>query len=191
MTYKELFGTAGNGIFASIFYADYPTQYAAIFGDTPAEKLALYSLTNFGQRTVIDAVTADTAHDIVSSVIAVNVQGWEKQAAAMLADYDVTNPTGETITRTESTTETETGNGTDTASNVPFNDNDFTDVDKQTQQETKNGTRETETTEKRTGIGANKNFSEAIAKEMELRRDNWRKNIIFAVVNEITLSIYV
>jgi hypothetical protein len=29
-----------------------------------------------------------------------------------------------------------------------------------------------------------------IAKELQLRRDNWRKNIIFALVREITTSIY-
>ena len=33
MKYSELF-TKGNGIFATVFKTEYPTEYAAIFGDT-------------------------------------------------------------------------------------------------------------------------------------------------------------
>lgn len=189
MTYRELFG-AGNGIFASIFFADYPTQYAAIFGDTPAEKLDLYALMNFGQRTVIDAVTADTAHDIVSSVIAVNVQGWEREAAAMLADYDVLTPVTGEIERTETVTLQENTDNTETDANKAFNDTDFSDSDRKTAADERNRTESRKTTETSKGTGASKSISNEIAKELQLRRDNWRKNIIFALVNEITLSIY-
>jgi len=190
MTYKELFGTAGNGIFASIFFADYPTQYAAIFGDTPAAQLDTYALMNFGQRTVIDAVTADTAHDIVSSVIAVNVQGWEREAAAMLADYDVLTPVTGQVERTETVTLQESTDNTETGANKAFNDTDFSDSDRKTANDERNRTESRKTTETSKGTGASKSISSEIAKELQLRRDNWRKNIIFALVREITTSIY-
>lgn len=189
MKYSELF-TKGNGIFQAVFKTEYPTEYAAIFGDTPAEKLDLYALMNFGQRTVIDAVTADTAHDIVSSVISVNVQGWEREAAAMLADYDVLTPVTGSVERTETVTLQESTDNTETGANKAFNDTDFSDSDRKTSNDERNRTEERKTTETSKGTGASKSISTEIAKELQLRRDNWRKNIIFALVSEITTSIY-
>ena len=46
----------------------------------------------YGGKTVVSSITSDNANDVVSAVIAVNVQGWEREAAAMLADYDVLTP---------------------------------------------------------------------------------------------------
>lgn len=188
MTYSEIF--TGNGIFANVFKTDYPTEYEQIFGDTPAETLDTYALLNFGTRQVVQAVTADTYKDIVSSVIAVNVDGWTRQAQAMTAEYDVTNPTAQDRTTTEQITTNETGNGTDTSADVAFNDADFTDRDKKTTQDEKNRTEERTTTEKTSGVGTGKSISTEIQKEMTLRRDNWKKSIIFAIVNEITISVY-
>ena len=151
MKYSELF-TKGNGIFATVFKTEYPTEYAAIFGDTDPTKLDAYALLMYGGKTVVSSITSDNASDVVSAVIAVNVQGWEREAAAMLADYDVLTPVTGQVERTETVTLQESTDNTET--------------------------------------GASKSISSEIAKELQLRRDNWRKNIIFALVSEITTSIY-
>lgn len=188
MTYSELF--LGRGIFNTVFYTDYPTQYTEIFGDTPATKLDAYAVLHFGDRETVVSITEDNYKDIVSSVIAVNVDGWVKQAKAMQAEYDVTKPTVQDRTLTEQTTTNETGNGTDTSADIPFNETDFSDRDKNTKQDEKNRTEERTTTEKISGVGSGKTISTEIEKELRLRRDIWRKNIIFALVNELTLDIY-
>ena len=189
MKYNELF-TTGNGIFQTVFKTEYPTEYAAIFGDTDPTKLDAYALLQFGGKTVVNSINADNASDVVSAVIAVNVQGWEREAAAMLADYDVLTPTTGEIERTETVTLQENTDNTETGANVAFNDTDFSDSDRKTAQDERNRTESRKTTETSKGTGASKSISSEIEKELLLRRDNWRKKIIFALVGEITTSIY-
>lgn len=124
MKYSELF-TKGNGIFATVFKTEYPTEYAAIFGDTAPEKLDAYALLMYGGKTVVSSITSDNASDVVSAVIAVNVQGWEREAAAMLADYDVLTPVTGEIERMETVTLQESTDNTETGANKAFNDTDF------------------------------------------------------------------
>lgn len=188
MKYKELF--AAKGIFADVFNSEYPTEYAAIFGDIQPEKLDVYALLNYGEQTLFPTITADNYKSIVSAVISVNLQPWQRESAAMLAEYDVAAPlTSETET-TETVTEMESSDGTELGADKAFNNTDFTDGERTTTTDAKNRQQERKTTEKSKGNGQSKSISTEIAKELELRRDNWRKNVIFALVNEITLSIY-
>lgn len=189
MKYSELF-TKGNGIFATVFKTGYPTGYAAIFGDTDPDKLDAYALLVYGGKTVADSITGDNASDVVSAVIAVNVQGWEREAAAMLADYDVLTPVTGQVERTETVTLQESADNTETGANKAFNDTVFSDSDRKTASDERNRTESRKTTETSKGTGAGKSISTEIAKELQLRRDNWRKNIIFALVRELTTSIY-
>lgn len=189
MKYSELF-TKDNGIFATVFKTEYPTEYAAIFGDTDPTKLDAYALLMYGGKTVASSITSDNASDVVSAVIAVNVQGWEREAAAMLADYDVLTPVTGSVERTETVTLQESTDNTETGANKAFNDTDFSDSDRKTANDERNRTEERQTTETSKGTGASKSISTEIAKELQLRRDNWRKNIIFALVRELTMSIY-
>lgn len=189
MKYSELF-TKDNGIFATVFKTEYPTEYAAIFGDTDPTKLDAYALLMYGGKTVVSSITSDNASNVVSAVIAVNVQGWEREAAAMLADYDVLTPVTGSVERTETVTLQESTDNTETGANKAFNDTDFSDSDRKTANDERNRTEERQTTETSKGTGASKSISTEIAKELQLRRDNWRKNIIFALVRELTTSIY-
>lgn len=189
MRYSELF-TKGNGIFQTVFKTEYPTGYAAIFGDTDPNKLDDYALMMYGSKTVVSGITSDNASDVVSAVIAVNVQGWEREAEAMLADYDVLTPVTGQVERTETVTLRESTDNTETGANKAFNDTDFSDSDRKTANDERNRTEERQTTETSKGTGASKSISTEIAKELQLRRDNWRKNIIFALVRELTTSIY-
>lgn len=189
MKYSELF-TKGNGIFATVFKTGYPTEYAAIFGDTDPTRLDAYALMMYGGKTVASSMTGDNASDVVSAVIAVNVQGWEREAAAMSADYDVLTPVTGQVERTETVTLQESTDNTETGANKAFNDTGFSDSDRKTANDERNRTEERQTTETSKGTGASKSISTEIAKELQLRRDNWRKKIIFALVRELTTSIY-
>lgn len=189
MKYSELF-TKDNGIFETVFKTEYPTEYVAIFGDTDPTKLDAYALLMYGGKTVVNSITSDNARDVVSAVIAVNVQGWEREAAAMLADYDVLIPVTGSVERTETVTLQESTDNTETGANKAFNDTDFSDSDRKTANDERNRTEERQTTETSKGTGASKSISTEIAKELQLRRDNWRKNIIFALIRELTTSIY-
>lgn len=124
MKYSELF-TKGNGIFATVFKTEYPTEYTAIFGDTDPTKLDAYALLMYGGKTLASSITGDNARDVVSAVIAVNVQGWEREAEAMLADYDVLTPVTGQVERTETLTLQESTDNTETGANKAFNDTDF------------------------------------------------------------------
>ena len=189
MKYSELF-TKGNGIFATVFKTGYPAEYAAIFGDTDPAKLDAYALLMYGGKTVASIITSGNASDAVSAVIAVNVQGWEREAAAMLAGYDVLTPVTGQIERTETVTLQESTDNTETGANKAFNDTGFSDSGRKTANDERNRTEERQTTETSKGTGEGKSISSEIAKELQLRRDNWRKNIIFALVRELTTSIY-
>ena len=189
MKYSELF-TTGNGIFATVFNAEYPTEYGAIFGDTDPNKLDAYALLRYGGKTVVSSITSDNAKDVVSAVIEVNVQGWKREAAAMLADYDVLTPVTGQVERTETVDWREITNNTETGANKAFNDTVFSESDIKTAADDRSRNEERKTTETSKGTGPSKSISTEIAKELQLRRDNWRENIIFALVREITTSIY-
>lgn len=189
MKYNELF-TKNNGIFKTVFNAEYPTEYVAIFGDTPPEKLDAYTLLKCGGKTLVGSITSDNAKDVVMAVIAVNVQGWVREAEAMLADYDVLTPVTGTVERTETVTLQENTDNTETGANKAFNDNDFSDGDRKTETDERNRTEERRTTETIIGTGTSKSISNEISKELQLRRDKWQEKIIFALVSEITLDIY-
>ena len=108
----------------------------------------------------------------------------------MLAEYDVLTPVTGQIERTETVTLQESTDNTETDANKAFNDTEFSDSDRKTANDARNRTESRKTTENSKGMGANKSFSTEIEKELRLRRDNWKKSIIFALVNEITTSIY-
>ena len=189
MKYSELF-TTGTGVFSTVFNDEYPNQYAEIFGDIDPKQLDVYALLQYGNKTVVNSITSDNASDVVSAVIAINLQGWQREAAAMLADYDVLTPVTGQVERAETVTLQENTDNTETGANKAFNDTEFSDSDQRVANDEKNRTESRKTTETSKGTGASKSISTEIAKELSLRRDNWRKNIIFAIIKEITTSIY-
>ena len=189
MKYSELF-TTGTGVFSTVFNAEYPNQYAEIFGDIDPKQLDVYALLQYGNKTVVNSINAENANDVVSAVIAINLQGWQRQASAMLADYDVIKPITGEIERMEEVTTQENTDNTETGANKAFNDTEFSDSDQRVANDERNRTESRKTTETSKGTGASKSISTEIAKELQLRRDNWRKNIIFAIIKEITTSIY-
>lgn len=189
MKYKELF-TPDKGIFATIFKPNYPEQYGVIFGQTIPQVYDVLAVLQCGNKTLVEAVTPDTYNEIVSAVIAVNVDNWVKAANAMLTEYNALQPVKREVTRQTNGKDNETANDSTTDSRKAFNDTDFSPDSKGTSETEKTRVTEQTTVESVTGIGEAKETTDILRKEFAFRLDKWRESIIFAVVNEITISIY-
>lgn len=189
MILKEIFPTDA-GICATVFNTDYPAEYARIFGDTLPKSLDIYAYMTYGNRTVLDCITADTAKDFVSSVIALNLSNWKKQAELLALEYDVIDQTVRKTVRNEE--RNSNGNDTNevTHSNKAFNENEYTGTEKQNGTGTETRTETGTVTETVSGVGNGHTNSEVIQKEIELRLVNFKRKVIFAIVNEITTAVY-
>lgn len=182
----------GKGIFATVFKPNYPVQYAAIFGDVDPNVMDGYVTYMYGDKTLIAKITTETAASVVNSVISLQVDNWVKQAKAFTAEYDVTKPIlSQTDSKKTVTIDETTGTNKKDADKA-FNDTAFTENNETTSDTNKNRTETTSDNVSLTGLGtsSSKSISTEIIKEIELRRDNWKKSVIFAIVNEITSSIY-
>lgn len=189
MKLNELF-KPDNGLFQTVFYAEFPEQYGTIFGSTAPEKLDLLTYTNYGNRTLLNSITAENYADIVSAIISIGVTNWVKQAKAMTAEYEVLAPPTFELTRTESRSTDQTESNESINSKKVYNDQNFNDDQKQQDNASNNRQEEITISEQQKGIGNSREVSDTIKKEFELRMINWQKNIIFAIINEITVNIY-
>ena len=189
MKYKELF-TPERAVFATIFAVDFPEQYKTIFGETIPQVYDVVAVLECGEKTLLNVITPDSYKEIVSAVITMNVDSWVKAANAMLAEYDAINPVKRSTTRTEQTNENETATDNTTDSRKAFNDTDFSPDSRGESDSEKTRSANRSTTETVAGIGESKDITETLRKEFAFRLDKWRKNIIFALINEITTQIY-
>ena len=189
MKYNELF-TSDKGIFATIFKPNYPEQYGVIFGQTIPQTYDVLASFKYGDKTLVNAVTIDTYKDIVSAVIVMNVDNWVKAANIMLTEYNALKPIKREVTRQTNGNNNETSNDSTTDNHKAFNDTEFSPDSKGTTESTKSYTNEQTVIESVTGIGERKNTADILQKEFEFRLEKWRESIIFAIVNEITISVY-
>ena len=187
MQYKELF-TGDNQLITNIFKVNYPDDYNAIFGDTQPTYYDTVALLKWGNREVVDTITPDNCKDVVSAVIAINIDGWRKAATTMQKEFDALKPVRRSTTTTGKGTENQTANDANTESVKAFNDTDFTPDNKNESNNTKERTTTDERTETVTGFDGD--VYSQLRKDFAFHLENWRESIIFAIVSEITLSIY-
>lgn len=187
MTINELF-TGDNQLITNIFKNNYPDDYKVIFGETQPSYYDTVALLKWGTREVVETITPDNCKDVVSAIIAINVDGWRKAATTMQKEFDALKPVRRTITTTGKGTENQTANDANTESVKAFNDTDFTPDNKNESNNTKERTTTDEHTETVTGFDGD--VYSQLRKDFAFRLDNWRESIIFAIVSEITLSIY-
>ena len=119
-----------------------------------------------------------------------NVDNWVKAANVMLTDYNALKPIKREVTRQTNGNNNETANDSTTDNSKAFNDTEFSPDSKGTSESTKSYTTEQTIVESVTGIGERKNTTDILQKEFAFRLEKWRESIIFAIVNEITLSVY-
>ena len=189
MKINELF-TGENGLFEKIFAPLFPVLYKSIFGEDDPKLIDIDLCFKYGNRTLVDAVTTETAMDIVKSIITVKLDEWQKQIQVFNNEYDVLNPVTLKETVTTSSTVDETGNNNTVDSSVTFNDGDFGNDTKQQRDSTGNRQETGTKTSSKSGIPSSVPVSEIIQKEMSLRKTNFKTQVITELAKELTIDIY-
>ena len=189
MKINELF-TTENGLFDKIFKPLFPVLYESIFGNDDPKIIDIDFRFKYGNRTLVDAVTNETANDIVKSIITVKFDEWQKQIQVFNKEYDVLNPVTSKTTETTSNTVDETGNNSTVDSSVTFNNGDFGNDTKQQRDSTGNRQETGTKTTVKNGVPSSVPVSEIIQKEMSLRKTNFKSQVITELAKELTVDIY-
>ena len=189
MTINELF-TGENGLFEKIFAPSFPVLYKSIFGDDDPKLIDIDLRFKYGNRTLVDAVTNETATDIVKSIITVKFDEWQKQIQVFNNEYDVLNPVIEKETVEHDNTVKETGDNNSVNSSVTFNNGDFGNDTKQQRNTTGNRQENGNTTRSKYGVGSSIPVSDIIQKEINLRKTNFKTQVITELAKEISIDIY-
>lgn len=189
MTINELF-TTENGLFEKIFKPLFPVLYDSIFGTDDPKIIDIDFRFKYGSRTLVDAVTTETATDIVKSLITVKFNEWQKQIQVFNNEYDVLNPVTSKETVTENNTVDETGNNNTIDSSVTFNNGEFGNDAKQQRDSTGNRQETRTKTSSKSGIPSSVPVSEIIQEEMNLRKTNFKTQVVTEIAKEISLDIY-
>ena len=187
MTINELF-TGDNLLMRDIFYKEHQADYTAIFGNQIPQTYDVVISLTWGDRVVSDKVTVDNCKDIVNAIINANVENWKQAAKTMQLKFDTLNPVRRKTTTTGTGSENQTRNGNDVASIKAFNDTDFTPDNKSTSTDTNERTTSNESEVTVTGFDGD--IYSQLQKDFQFHLAKWKESIIFAIVKEITLSIY-
>lgn len=189
MKINELF-TGDNGLFEKIFAPVFPVLYKSIFGEDDPKVLDVNFRFKYGGKTLLDTVTPETANDIVTSVITLKFDEWQKQIQVFNQEYDVLQPVTSKRTETITGTIEETGNNSTIDSSTTFDNAEFGNDAKQ-QRDTTGNRQETSTrTSTTNGVPTGVPVSDIIQKEMKLRRTNFKVRVIAEIANELTTDIY-
>ena len=189
MKINELF-TGENGLFEKIFKPLFPVLYKSIFNEDDPVLIDIDLRFKYGNKTLINAVTPETASDIVKSIITVKFDEWQKQIQVFNTEYDPLNPVIEKLTETTNNTVDETGNNNTVDSSTTFNNGDFGNDTKQQRDSTGNRQETGTKTTVKNGVPSSVPVSEIVQKEINLRRTNFKTQVIAELVNELTIDIY-
>ena len=189
MKINDLF-TGENGLFEKIFKPLFPVLYQSIFGEDDPKIIDTDFRFKYGNRMLVDAITNETANDIVKGIITVKFDEWQKQIQVFNTEYEVLNPVTEKLTETTNTNVDETGNNNTTDSSTTFNNGDFGNDTKQQRDSTGNRQETGTKTSSKSGIPSSVPTSEIIQKEMSLRKTNFKTQVITELAKELTIDIY-
>lgn len=189
MKIKELF-TAENGLFDKIFKPLFPVLYESIFGNDDPKIIDIDLRFKYGNRELVDAITNETATDIIKGIITVKFDEWQKQIQVFNKEYDVLSPVTEKTTETVNNTVDETGNNNTVDSSVTFNNGDFGNDTKQQRDSTGNRQETGTKTVVKNSLSGGVPVSEIIQKEMNLRKTNFKTQVVTEIAKEISLDIY-
>ena len=189
MKINELFN-GENGLFEKIFAPLFPVLYKSIFGEDDPKVIDIDFRFKYGDRMLVNAITNETANDIVKSIITVKFDEWQKQIQVFKEEYDVLNPVTEKTTETVNNTVDETGNNNTVDSSVTFNNGDFGNDTKQQRDSTGNRQETRTKTSVKNGVPSSVPTSEIIQKEMNLRKTNFKTQVVTEIAKEISLDIY-
>ena len=189
MKINELF-TVDNGLFETIFEPNFPVLYKSIFGGDTPNLIDIDLRFKYGNRELVDAITNETATDIIKGIITVKFDEWQRQIQVFDKEYDVLNPVTSKTTETATNTVDETGNNSTVDSSVTFNNGEFGNDTKQQRDSTGNRQETGTKTSTKSGFPSSIPVSEIIQKEMNLRKTNFKTQVVTEIAKEISLDIY-
>ena len=189
MRIKELF-TVDNGLFETIFEPNFPVLYKSIFGEDDPKLIDIDLRVKYGNRELVDAITNETATDTIKGIITVKFDEWQRQIQVFNNEYDVLNPVTSKTTETTTNTVDETGNNSTVDSSVTFNNGEFGNDTKQQRDSTGNRQETGTKTTVKNGVPSSLAVSEIIQKEMNLRKTNFKTQVVTEIAKEISLDIY-
>ena len=189
MKINELF-TTENGLFDKIFKPLFPVLYESIFGNDDPKIIDIDLRFKYGNRELVDAITNETATDIIKGIITVKFDEWQRQIQVFNKEYDVLNPVTSKTTETTTNTVDETGNNSTVDSSVTFNNGEFGNDTKQQRDSTGNRQETGTKTSTKSGFPSSLPVSEIIQKEMNLRKTNFKTQVVTEIAKEISLDIY-
>lgn len=189
MKINELF-TGENGLFEKIFKPLFPVLYKSIFNEDDPVLIDIDFRFKYGNKTLVNAVTPETASDIVKSIITVKFDEWQKQIQVFNTEYDPLNPVVEKLTETTNNTVDEIGDNNTVDSSTTFNNEDFGNDTKQQRSSTGNRQETGTKTTVKNGVPSSVPVSEIVQKEINLRRTNFKTQVIAELANELTIDIY-
>ncbi len=114
----------------------------------------------------------------------------KKQIQVFNNEYDPLNPVTEKLTETTNNTVDETGNNNTVDSSVTFNNGDFGNDTKQQRDSTGNRQETGTKTTVKNSLPSGVPVSEIVQKEINLRRTNFKTQVITELAKEISLDIY-
>lgn len=189
MRYNELF-TPINGVMTQVFKPDFPELYAKCFGAIESTSLDSWAYMKYGGREMLGTVTNDTYKDFINGVIAINADKWTNVVNLLGKQYDCLNPTVKTVTTTKTATAATTDANENINAQKTFNDEQFSDGQRNQTNGTSNRQDDESATSSENGVGFGTLNSVVIQKEKELRESEYRHTIIAEILDEITLKIY-
>lgn len=189
MKVNEIFDSS-NGIFANIFKPNFPVLYTAVFGEDDPVLLDIQVSTKYGDRNLISAITNETATEIVKATVTVKSDVWQKQVQVFNKEYDVLDPVTSKEVINESYASDETGTNNTIDSKTAFNDGNFNNETKQARDTTGNRQSTTKKESTKSGIPGSLPVSEVIQKEINLRKQNFKKAVMADLIDELTVDIY-
>lgn len=189
MKYNEMF-TVADGVF-TIFQENFPNEFGTLFDGNTAESLNIRAMGIYGNKTLINSLTAENKADYINAIIGTEVGNWLKINDALLAKYDASSTVDMTETVATSRTHDSTDTGNTSRAEKAFNDIEFKDNERQQTNDTRKGA-ETENKEThKIGFDNSEGGSFLIQKEIELRqRGSIFRYVTDALIGEITISIY-
>lgn len=184
-TYADIY--SNNGV-AKIFSENFSTAFAALFDGNTAAEIDAFILHLYGDKVLLSKITAENAAAVIVSIIAVNLQTWQKIHSTLTAPYNALLDS-DTKTKTGTLTRLNSTNTTQLNAEKAFNETEFTDStrDLNTSAATDTDTYNLSETHTKTNADSVKNMF----REIELRRkNNLQLQIIYTIINAISLSIY-
>ena len=188
MKFNELFTSADNGIF-SVFEDVYQNEFEELFGGQSATDLNSVALALYGNKELFGYLSSDNWELFVKTCIGLNLYGWMRTNDALTAEYDVLKSHKRTRKKTGTQGNETDDENTTLSANKPFNEETFKDSERelQTKSRTQTDTFNITETDEDSGNGY---MADIIAKEIELRKQSFQREIMLTIVNDITLSLY-